>query len=745
MGGAQGQLAKTPPTSSEVQRRTETRRQAYRSPAGTLEFGPVHMTQTPVPVFSRVEAQFTLRAAYTNPFDPADIQVDGVITLPDGRRVTVPAFFCVPFQPKKGLTQMAPNITYEPAGKAGWRLRFAPDLPGEYRLVIRARDGKGRQVESSEGTFRAEASARKGFVRVAAGNPMFFENSADGSLFWPVGANVAYTHTSNEKNKGASGQSSYEHYFGQAKGKMNATRVWLCHWAWLEWTPQQAGAVWPEYGGPGYYNQMIATGMDRVFELAEAQGLRLMLVTEDNNEFMVNETSAGTWNAHPYNQVNGGPCGEPGEFFSSAEARRLYRNRLRYIVARWGYSDALWGINSCNDFSNPDAEKLDWLKHVRGYVHELFAGYRPIIYGTNFRFEANQVADYRQAGRGPVNRDKPNVVQECFYTRVAGSFRQELHEQLWNGLGRGLGGIMVWDHVLVDRTGSWDEFLPLTRFVQDLPLHRHSWQPMEARVLSASAEPAGPYHQVVVVRSYGDVPDWGAKAPRNRFEVGLDQTRQWLEGFSSTLFGERSRYKAWRNPPTFLLNLPDDGKLLVGLKEIAGHSNTLLISRRAGDTASWQPAASVQLDHGRRLVTPKEEWVEVAIPKGPQQVMLDVRGDWIRTECLAVSYPLPNAEGLVSASGWTDGRSGFLYLQNQSQSRLLNEVLHQKPVALTAMELEVGGLQDGQYRIEVCGTDTGLAQTSSQADCRQGRMRFRLPALSRDVALKFSQRLNPER
>ena len=34
------------------------------------------------------------------------------------------------------------------------------------------------------------------------------------------------------------------------------------------------------------------------------------------------------------------PLAVPAEFFTDAEAAKLFRNRLRYIVARWSYSTA---------------------------------------------------------------------------------------------------------------------------------------------------------------------------------------------------------------------------------------------------------------------------------------------------------------------------------------------------------------------------------------------------------------------
>jgi len=48
------------------------------------------------------------------------------------------------------------------------------------------------------------------------------------------------------------------------------------------------------------------------------------------------------WNQNPYNVALGGPVGQPALFFSNETARNLFKRRLRYVMARWGYSPAVF-------------------------------------------------------------------------------------------------------------------------------------------------------------------------------------------------------------------------------------------------------------------------------------------------------------------------------------------------------------------------------------------------------------------
>jgi len=85
-------------------------------------------------------------------------------------------------------------------------------------------------------------------------------------------------------------------------------------------------------------------------EQAAAHGLRIQLVLVYHG--MVTEES---WAKNPYNWTNGGPCNRASEFFSSREARDLFKRRLDYIVARWGYATSIFAWELFNE--------VDWARY----------------------------------------------------------------------------------------------------------------------------------------------------------------------------------------------------------------------------------------------------------------------------------------------------------------------------------------------------------------------------------------------
>ena len=58
------------------------------------------------------------------------------------------------------------------------------------------------------------------------------------------------------------------------------------------------------------------------------------------------------WPVNPYCITNGGPCVNPNAFFTNSTARTLFQKRLRYLVARYGYSQNLLGWEFCNEIDN---------------------------------------------------------------------------------------------------------------------------------------------------------------------------------------------------------------------------------------------------------------------------------------------------------------------------------------------------------------------------------------------------------
>jgi hypothetical protein len=87
--------------------------------------------------------------------------------------------------------------------------------------------------------------------------------------------------------------------------------------------------------------------MDQLVELIDACDVYVMLTLDNSSDFQ-----GRSWQNSSYNTRNGGPAVAPMDFFTNAEAKAQYKNRLRYLVARWGYSPHIAAWEFFNEIDN---------------------------------------------------------------------------------------------------------------------------------------------------------------------------------------------------------------------------------------------------------------------------------------------------------------------------------------------------------------------------------------------------------
>lgn len=497
--------------------------------------------------------------------------------------------------------------------------------------------------------------------------------------------------------------------------------------------------AWSGYGGLTHYNQMIAGELDRILARAERQQLRFMIVTENNCAFDDSlKDSKGVWSGNPYSQRNDGPCLNPSDIYVDKTAIGAYRKRLRYIIARWGYSPSLWALNAWNNYSITKPGVAEWVRTMRDYVHELCDDWRPIIYGTNYRYEAQTISDYAQAATR-VPEDRPAVMQECYNLQEAiPAFQPALRDEIWRGLGGGLAAIMVWPHAVVDKTDSWGVFKPVIQFAESLPLTAAGWEPAQIVVSHAQAGAGAQIEQLTEVKPFGDVPFWGAKSTQSQFRIDLNQTGQFLEGLSRCLYSGTKRERAvWRNPPTFHVKMPSAGRIIAELYRYgAGHQLfTFQVDGKTVKQFRLEGKTARDLARG-------EVWFEVPIPGGRHAVTVSNEGqDWINVRRYFFVFPLVSAAGMVSVSGRVNQERavGFAYLANRSAGQVYQELFRREPCDLTNVTVQVRMREKGAYRIQVIDPASGQAVRVFTAEARGNTLAVTLPKLSSSLVLRWQR------
>ncbi|MBI1176107.1 DUF5060 domain-containing protein [bacterium] len=279
--------------------------------------------------WQKVEFRLDHLPTVSNPFDPDEISVDAMFMPPTGSAQSVPAFWYRPFT--RGLSGGYETITA--AGPGEWRLRYTPTQAGNFGLAITIRTN-GQVWKAIDTKLQVDAVAlptRFGFVRNDASNRHF--QTDDGKALRLIGANVAWP--------GARGTLDYDDWFpAMESAQENFARIWMSDWSL---------GIETELGTLLNYNLSRAWQLDYVMNLAEQHGIYLMLCLEIDGMFQ-----SVVWPRHPYNAANGGPVpsNNPNGYFTQSDARTLFQKRLRYLIARYGYSQHLLAWEFFNEIDN---------------------------------------------------------------------------------------------------------------------------------------------------------------------------------------------------------------------------------------------------------------------------------------------------------------------------------------------------------------------------------------------------------
>ncbi|MBK8023930.1 MAG: discoidin domain-containing protein [Chloroflexi bacterium] len=433
--------------------------------------------------YEKFELAIALDAAFNNPYDPQEIRVDAEFTAPSGRVIPVAGFYYQDFAYQGGRVVSSDDFS--------WRVRFTPQEVGEYRYTVTASTAEST-VSSDEGVFTAAESDKPGFVRVDSRNPRYFAFD-NGSPYFPVGLNMAWS-TSDTIG-------DYTEWLDKLEASGGSfIRVWMAPWNMsIEWIDT----------GLGDYSrrQFRAYELDQVIALAEERGIYIMLTLLNHGQF--NTATNPEWDQNPYNAANGGPCDVPQCFADHPEAIRYWEQRLRYIVARWGYSPNIMAWEWWNEVNwTPLASEsvlAPWIERnsalirdIDPYAHLLTHSgspsalegvWSPLDFTQDHFYDRDDfprtflttIPEWEEAYPA-----KPFLVGEFGRASEALSFdRQgvELHIGHWSAPMNGAAGTAMtwWWDTYIDPNDLWDQlFVGVSSFFADEDLGAREWRRPES-------------------------------------------------------------------------------------------------------------------------------------------------------------------------------------------------------------------------------------------------------------------------
>jgi hypothetical protein len=683
-------------------------------------------TPTPAPVddtitialFERFELElFDPGVAVANPYDPRQADIVAVFSSPTGKQAMIPAFWMQPYECQD--TCAAERL--RPTEGAGWRVRFTPGEPGEWTYIVQRRNADTMQTLRL-GKFTVRLSDRPGFIRVGQNRRYFAYDS--GLTYFPVGINLGWSWD------GANNTPGYLAWLSQLRDVgANYARLYID-------VPWFIGLEWRGRAGDYSQAQIDAWRLDTILNTAEAYGIALQLVLLWGQGYSVYQGSPvlvpssparpnteADWNSNPLNDVNGGPVDTALQYFSSDAGRELARRRLRYIVARWGYSTSVfaWEIIDQLDRAVSVDVATTWLRDTVGYLREIdpyehliTAGVRdpareallePVVLDFKegryyHRRPIEDTPDQISGLIGVLNpllaaQDRPVLLTEFslnpwFEPSADDPTGVHVRQTMWMTAFTGAGGSAMpyW----------WDTYLfpaslhtvagPLAAFTRGIPFASTELAPVDLTFASSNTLSLEPYKIEGFGGTFGAPP-----GPDIVYRLTPDGMVPPIAQQSGYIYGLVYNAQLSR-PQRYVITPPVDTTLTVNV--LRGSEQA---SARLAILIDGQTAGEITISPGTRNVS-----LTVPIKAGERQVVIDNLGDdFLQLDSIEIgAYILP-----LRTMALADRKTGLLLAALQHRQYTWQNVAQNLAIPVINATIGVTGMPSGEYLIEQWDPFTG--------------------------------------
>ncbi|NQT24235.1 DUF5060 domain-containing protein [candidate division KSB1 bacterium] len=696
-----------------------------------IQLGATEVTNLQNPsscvMYGKFEIQFQVDASYDNPYDPDEVLIDGLFESPGGTVFRVPAFRyqdCA-----RSLNGSNEEITL--IGDPEWRIRYAPIQIGTHQFQIEITDASGTTI-SDPVTFDVVSSTIKGYIHVDPDDSQYMAFD-DGSFYFPVGQNVGWGHWG--------GTYDYDIWMAHmADANHNWIRIWSTHFydgQLLEWN-ETNHTGW--YHGLGRYSQQGAWKWDYYIELAEQLGIYIQLVTQHHGQF--SQSTNPNWDECPYNVDNGGMLESGDEFFDNEEAKDLYKRKMRYSIARWGYSTAILAWELFNEVQWTDDYDANyptvaaWHEEMAAYVHSIDPWQHlvttsardedALIWGSP-DMDINQIHYYGADVSGAL-RHRYKMMQQYGKPCIMGEFGDSwqtggtdesgtfIHDGIWGTSMMGTGAMPWW----------WDNYTE----VYDLYYH---WVGLAAFWEGEDFRNQG-FESIHVETSGGPSSEMGVRwtpgkswenSTEHEFWVTSDWEAPGIENLSKYIHG--SDKADMGSEAIFHFSIP----------------NVIVFGVHVSEVSTWVPGiVQIFLDEADTPVVNEtaEQGTryDVDVPAGDHTVRVYNAGtDWFHVDYFEVEGATRPA---ARAVGFSNEQTCFVWVRDMDYR--LGESPHD---VLSNVEITVPDLESSTYSVEQWHTTDGSV-TEAQSVSVSGDLILTLADFGMDAALKIKKTTGvPER
>lgn len=695
---------------------------------------PGHAEALYIKQYELFESEISLNnVPYQNPYDYKEIDLTAGITAPDGSIVIVPAFYT--------------------GQKSVWKIRYTPVQKGNfsYQFILRERS---KTTRLKSGRFSVTAGTKDGFLRKNPNNP-YYPIFDSGRLFFGIGHNIGWV-TNNKI-------SAYEKYFALLRDSgCNLTRIWLNS----PWTFRIEGESLCNY------NQGDSEKLDALLSLAQKYGIYIVLSLDSYGSLMEEKGSwdEQSWNRNPYNKRNGGPCEKPWDFFTNEDAKRYYKNRLKYVIGRWGYSPNIMAFELWNEVDAP----AEWVRDISSYIkninphgqfvtislgysrgsnfdetsiwkldeidiidRHLYGNTSKDIIETLINVNRRLSSDYKKfllVGEFGMDSNKSDAAIDAAGDGIA------LHNSIWASTFSGsfAGALNWWWAEYVKGKNLYCHYKALRNFVRDVDWGSKEISFLETTPVMNEPGSGGVKYSDAAIKT-NDA--WGDTSYK---EFRIDRAGNMSGGVvNSYLHGNLKM--DMRIEPVFRVNYPCDGKLVLHI-DMVSQGARLIVYLDGKEVLSKELPAGAGEGPWKRSLYRKDHNIyqcvydtglEVDIPNGEHTIKLANTGpDWVRIKTITftnyVSQEFADARILCLRAG----KDMLIWVQNKAYNSK-NFKNGEAPLPVNGASFGITGLKDGQYEIEWWDTSEGKIFKREDISAGDSGLKVDLPEFNKDIACKI--------
>ncbi|MEM4584775.1 MAG: hypothetical protein QW611_07330 [Ignisphaera sp.] len=717
-----------------------------------LAMNIIYYPKTVISCYEKIEVMFNIsNLMYRNPYNSSDIDVVGYIYTPNNEVIKIPAFYTRNYTIQSmGSREHIVLFNTPPL----WALRFTPKVSGEYRVVIEARNSSGVKISSEELKIQvSECRNKRGFISIDESKKfLVFE---DGSSEIMLGINLAWPPNKLEAI------SFYSSWFKRLKELgVKVVRIGLVPWSLnLEWSNLNR------------YSLADAARIDEIIRLAEEHDIYIIFV------FMWHNELADDWGNNPYNALRGGPIKNPEEFWSNPIAIDIFKNKVRYIIARWGYSPHILAWELVNEadltsnfFSIRDAF-VNWVKEISSYVKLLDPYKRPVTvnladYNSEPRvwniesIDLITVHRYGPTGFKDIGSSIPSIIDSLWNTYrkpvVITEFGVDyrwigmqgftgipywaidregigLHEGLWSSTlsGSPISAMSWWWDTQIERYNLFYHFKALSEFLKGVDPVKGRLSRLNVYVESASTI-EGNTTSLILYPSAGWI--WVSPVKQNIYTIHpngkIEGDTSLLSGF---VYGKGHNQRTLN--PIFIVTFLDRGRMILNVNSVGRGS--AVVSIYVNNTKIEEEVLP-DID-GKSDEDANEYNIDITIDfePGTYEIRIDNEGiDWYTWNYIVFENTI-YASAKVQAIGLGNKSFAIMWIRNTDFNWWNYAVLNKSPIPLKNVVISVEGLEDGMYVVEFWDTFRGEVVESKEVMVTQGKARISIDSLEKDLALKM--------